>query len=350
MRAAVMGLGSWGTAFGLVLADAGHDVRVWGRNQATVAAVNATRRNAGFHPDLELPASITAVDDAGAALAEAELVVLAVPAQSLRANLRVWGAQIPSGAVVLSLLKGLEQGSHARMSEVVASEAGCQPERIGVLSGPNLAREVVQRQPTASVIACVDGAVATQVQEWTRTPYFRPYTNADVVGVELGGVVKNVIALATGMAEGMGLGDNSKAAIMTRGLAEMTRLGVAMDADPLTFMGLAGVGDLVATCSSPLSRNRTFGENLGRGMTMGEVSAITAQTAEGVTSCAAVLELAQEHRVDMPITEHVSGVVAQGWSPRDMVVSLMSRVAKPEWHRVAAPDAGSPDAVVPDIG
>jgi glycerol-3-phosphate dehydrogenase (NAD(P)+) len=190
------------------------------------------------------------------------------------------------------------------------------------------------------VIASADAGVAQQVQEWTRTPYFRPYTNADVVGVELGGVVKNVIALATGMAEGMGFGDNSKAAIMTRGLAEMTRLGVAMEADPLTFMGLAGVGDLIATCSSPLSRNRTFGENLGRGMTMDEVAAITAQTAEGVTSCAAVLELAQEHQVDMPITEHVSGVIEQGWSPRDMVVSLMSRVAKPEWHRAAAPDIG----------
>ncbi|MCZ3387849.1 MAG: NAD(P)-dependent glycerol-3-phosphate dehydrogenase [Actinomycetia bacterium] len=345
MRAAVMGLGSWGTAFGLVLADAGHSVALWGRNLTTVAEVNSSRRNAQFHPDLELPASVTAHADTRATLAGADLVVLAVPAQSLRANLSEWADQIPRGAVVLSLLKGLEQGSHARMSEVVASEANCPAERIAVLSGPNLAREVVRRQPTASVIACADGSVATQVQEWTRTPYFRPYTNADVVGVELGGVVKNVIALATGMAEGMGFGDNSKAAIMTRGLAEMTRLGVAMAADPLTFMGLAGVGDLIATCSSPLSRNRTFGENLGRGMTMDEVAAITAQTAEGVTSCAAVLELAQEHHVDMPITEHVSGVIEQGWSPRDMVVSLMSRVAKPEWHRAVAPDP-----VAPDIG
>lgn len=345
MRTAVMGLGSWGTAFGLVLADAGHEVSLWGRNQRTVDEVNATRRNGGFHPDVELPSSVSGVGDTSVALEGAQLVVLAVPAQSLRANLRAWGDQIPPGAVVLSLLKGLEQGSHARMSEVVAAETSCPAECIGVLSGPNLAREVVQRQPTASVVACVDSAVALQVQEWTRTPYFRPYTNQDVVGVELGGVVKNVIALATGMAEGMGFGDNSKAAIMTRGLAEMTRLGVAMNADPLTFMGLAGVGDLIATCSSPLSRNRTFGENLGRGMTMAEVIAITAQTAEGVTSCAAVLELAREHQVDMPITEHVSGVVTQGWSPRDMVVSLMSRVAKPEWHRAVAPDA-----VLPDIG
>ncbi len=340
MQAAVMGLGSWGTAFAMVLADAGHDVRLWGRDAETVAQVNQSRCNARFHPGLELASQISATADAAVALEAADLVVLAVPAQSLRENLQVWGGAVPATAVTLSLMKGLERGSHARMSEVVDAATGCPRGRIAVLSGPNLAREVVQRQPTASVIACIDEDVAAEVQGWTRTPYFRPYTNTDVVGVELGGVVKNVIALATGMAEGMGFGDNSKAAIMTRGLAEMTRLGVAMDADPLTFMGLAGVGDLIATCSSPLSRNRTFGENLGRGMTMSEVTAITAQTAEGVTSCAAVLELAQEHGVDMPITEHVSGVVTQGWSPRDMVVSLMSRVAKPEWHQGASSDIG----------
>jgi glycerol-3-phosphate dehydrogenase (NAD(P)+) len=331
MHAAVMGLGSWGTAFGMVLADAGHEVRIWGRSAATVDTVRATRRNAAFHPDLELPESITAVADATTALMDAELVVLAVPAQSLRDNLRAWGPAIPPTAVVLSLMKGLERGSHARMSEVVVDELDLPAGQVAVLSGPNLAREVVQRQPTASVVACVDEEAAARVQGWTRTSYFRPYTNVDVVGVELGGVVKNVIALATGMAEGMGFGDNSKAAIMTRGLAEMTRLGVAMRADPLTFMGLAGVGDLIATCSSSLSRNRTFGENLGRGMSLAEVEAITSQTAEGVTSCAAVLELAGERGVDMPITEHVSGVVSQGWAPRDMVQSLMSRVAKPEW-------------------
>ena len=332
MQAAVMGLGSWGTAFAVVLADAGHDVRIWGRNPETVAKVQQTRRNEAFHPGLELAPAVSAVADAGEAVSDADLVVLAVPAQSLRENLQTWGDDIrPESAVVLSLLKGLERGSHKRMSEVVLAETSCASDQIAVLSGPNLAREVVQRQPTASVVACSDEGTAATVQSWVRTAYFRPYTNNDVIGVELGGVVKNVIALATGMAEGMGFGDNSKAAIMTRGLAEMTRLGRAMKADPLTFMGLAGVGDLIATCSSPLSRNRTFGENLGRGMSLDEVVAITAQTAEGVTSSEAVLELAREHGVDMPITEHVSGVVTQGWSPRDTVQSLMSRVAKPEW-------------------
>ena len=332
MQAAVMGLGSWGTAFAAVLADAGHDVRIWGRNPETVAKVQQTRRNEAFHPGLELAPAVSAVTDAGEAVTDADLVVLAVPAQSLRENLQAWGGHIrPENTIVLSLLKGLERGSHKRMSEVVLAETSCASDQVAVLSGPNLAREVVQRQPTASVVACSDEGTAATVQSWVRTAYFRPYTNNDVIGVELGGVVKNVIALATGMAEGMGFGDNSKAAIMTRGLAEMTRLGRAMKADPLTFMGLAGVGDLIATCSSPLSRNRTFGENLGQGMSLDEVVAITAQTAEGVTSSEAVLELAREHGVDMPITEHVSGVVTQGWSPRDTVQSLMSRVAKPEW-------------------
>ena len=331
MHAAVMGLGSWGTAFGVVLADAGHEVRIWGRNAERVSVVQETRRNDAFHPGLELPPSITAVSDPHEVLSEAQLVVLAIPAQSLRDNLVAWGHQVPTDAIVLSLLKGLERGTHLRMSQVVLAETSVPRERVAVLSGPNLAREVVQRQPTASVVACVSAEGGAQVQEWVRTDYFRPYTGNDVIGVELGGVVKNVIALATGMAEGMGFGDNSKAAIMTRGLAEMTRLGRAMDADPLTFMGLAGVGDLVATCSSPLSRNRTFGENLGRGMSLDEVVAITSQTAEGVTSSEAVLELAREHDVDMPITKHVSGVLTKGWSPRDTVRSLMGRVAKPEW-------------------
>ncbi len=332
MQAAVMGLGSWGTAFGLVLADAGHSVAVWGRNPATVASVNSSRRNVQFHPDLDLPASITAFADTRAALECADLVVLAVPAQSLRANLSEWADQIPSSAVVLSLLKGLEQGSHARMSEVVAFEAHCPEERIAVLSGPNLAREVVRRQPTASVIASADGSVAKQVQEWTQTPYFRPYTNSDVVGVELGGVVKNVIALAVGMAAGLGFGDNSRASVITRGLAETTRLGVALGADPYTFSGLAGLGDLVATCSSPLSRNRTFGEKLGQGQSVEQIRASTRTVAEGVTSCEAVLDVAASHGVVVPIVEHVAEVVRGEMSPVDMLRAFVAREPKPERH------------------
>lgn len=333
MRAAVMGLGSWGTAFSMVLADAGNEVTVWGRDPEVVHAVNKSRRNAGFHPNLELPDSLVATADPAEALHGADVVVLALPAQSLRANLDNWRGVAPSGAPIVSLMKGLEVGTLARMSEVVCDVWKVPDTQVVVISGPNLAGEIVLRQPAATVVAATDTSVAQAIQAAVRTDYFRPYTNPDVVGVELGGVVKNVIALATGMAEGMGFGDNSKAAIITRGLAEMTRLGVAMGASPMTFMGLAGIGDLVATCSSPLSRNRTFGENLGRGMSLEEVEAITSQTAEGVTSSRAVLDLARAHDVDMPITEHVASVAHDGLSPRDMVVSLMGRVAKPEWHQ-----------------
>jgi glycerol-3-phosphate dehydrogenase (NAD(P)+) len=332
MRTAVMGLGSWGTAFGMVLADAGNDVVLCGRDAELARTVTATHQNPRFHPGIVLPSSIVATTDPAAALGAAEVVVLAIPSQSLRENLTRWRPLLSPDAVVVSLMKGLEVGTLSRMSQVIMEVGQVPAERVVVLSGPNLAGEIALHQPAASVLACVEPGVAETIQRTCQTDYFRPYTNADVVGVELGGVVKNVIALATGMAEGMGFGDNSKAAIMTRGLAEMTRLGLAMGADPMTFMGLAGIGDLVATCSSPLSRNRTFGENLGRGMSMDEVMAITSQTAEGVTSSRAVLELARRHQVDMPITEHVAGVVYDKGSPRDMVRSLMSRVAKPEWQ------------------
>ena len=331
MRIAVMGLGSWGTAFSMVLADAGNDVTIWGRDEALVLTVNDEHVNPRFHPGISIPSKVQATTSPGVALGDAELVVLAIPAQSLRRNLEDWRSHLPTDAMVVSLMKGLEVGTLARMSEVVVDVTSTSPDQVAVLSGPNLAGEIALRQPAASVVASSSAATAEVIQGVCQTAYFRPYTNTDVVGVELGGVVKNVIALATGIAEGMRFGDNSKAAIITRGLAEMTRLGQAMGASPMTFMGLAGIGDLVATCSSPLSRNRTFGENLGKGLSVAEVEARSMQTAEGVRSSAAVLELARAHDIDMPITEHVASVVEHGRSPRDMVGSLMSRVAKPEW-------------------
>jgi glycerol-3-phosphate dehydrogenase (NAD(P)+) len=237
---------------------------------------------------------------------------------------------LPQGCVLVSLMKGIELGTTRRMSQVVSEVTGAGPERIAVISGPNLAPEIARRQPAASVVACSEEAVAEKLQEVCLTSYFRPYTNVDVVGVELCGAVKNVIALAVGMAAGMGFGDNSKASIITRGLAEMTRLGLALGADSATFAGLAGLGDLVATCMSPLSRNRTFGESLGRGMTLDEVVAATRQTAEGVKSCESILELARTHRVDMPITEHVVAAVHDGLPPGEIVRRIMSRSAKSE--------------------
>jgi glycerol-3-phosphate dehydrogenase (NAD(P)+) len=231
----------------------------------------------------------------------------------------------------VSLMKGVELGTAKRMSEVIAEITGAAAERIAVVSGPNLAHEVAEEQPTATVVACVDEARATEVQKLCGTPYFRPYTNTDVVGCELGGAVKNVIALACGIAVGMGFGDNTLASIITRGLAETARLGEFLGADPLTFAGLAGMGDLVATCSSPLSRNRTFGERLGFGESLEQAQAAThGQVAEGVKSCVSVLELARRHEVDVPITGAVAGVCAGRITPRQMLEQLMSRSMKSE--------------------
>ncbi|MFJ6213157.1 NAD(P)H-dependent glycerol-3-phosphate dehydrogenase [Streptomyces sp. NPDC092296] len=329
-RCAVYGNGSWGTAFAMVLADAGCEVVLWGRRAELADAVNRTHVNPAYLPGVRLPETITATSDPAAAAAGAEFAVLAVPSQTLRGNLAAWAPLLEPDAVLVSLMKGVELGTAKRMSEVIAEVADAGPERVAVVSGPNLAGEIANRQPAASVVACADEDVAKRLQAACHTGYFRPYTNTDVVGCELGGAVKNVIALAVGMADGMGLGDNTKASLITRGLAETSRLGRAFGADPYTFAGLAGMGDLVATCSSPLSRNHTFGINLGRGMTLAEAVAATSQTAEGVKSCESVLDLARRSGVEMPITEAVVDVVHNGKPTGRVVKELMSRSAKAE--------------------
>ena len=327
-KVAVMGSGSWGTAFALVVSDAGNDVTLWARRPELAAKINAEHRNVDYFPTVELPESLVAVSDADEAMAGADFVVLAVPSQSLRSNLGRW--TIPADAVVVSLAKGIELGSCLRMSEVIAEAGQITPERIAVVTGPNLAREIADRQPSASVVASESEATAAALQAVCHTARFRAYTNTDVVGCELGGATKNVIALAVGMAVGLGLGSNATASVITRGLAETTRLGQALGASPYTFSGLAGLGDLVATCSSPLSRNRTFGEELGKGRTVAEITASTRQVAEGVKSCASIQELAARHQIEMPIVENVAAVVAGELTSAEMITSLMSRSAKPE--------------------
>ena len=329
-RVAVFGTGSWGTAFAAVLADAGSQVRLWGRRAELVGRINDSHVNDDYLPDLLLSEAISATTDPEEALDGVDIVVLALPSQTLRVNLAAWAHFLPHQAAVVSLMKGVELGTAKRMSEVIAEVAGVAPERIVVVSGPNLASEIAAKQPAASVVACVDESLAERVAVACAAPYFRPYTNTDVVGTELGGAVKNVIALAVGMAEGMGMGDNTKATIITRGLAETVRLGVALGADPATFSGLAGVGDLIATCMSPLSRNYTFGVNLGRGMTVGEVMAMSRQTAEGVKSCQSILQLAHRHGIDVPIIENVAAVVHEGRAPDLVADMLMSRARKAE--------------------
>jgi glycerol-3-phosphate dehydrogenase (NAD(P)+) len=326
----VLGTGSWGTAFAKVLADAGTDVVLWARRPELAAAVRDTHENPDYLPGITLPGNLTATSDALEAVDGAEFVVLAVPSQSLRDNLAAVAPGLAPGSVLVSLMKGVELGTTKRMSEVVVEVADVPLDRVAVVSGPNLAKEIAMGQPAATVVACSDDDACARLQAASTTSYFRPYTNSDVVGCELGGAVKNVIALAVGMAEGMGFGDNTKASLITRGLAETSRLGAALGADPMTFMGLAGLGDLVATCTSPLSRNRTFGERLGRGETLEELIARKQQTAEGVKSCRSILDLARKHDVDMPITENVVRVVHEGVAPRDMVRALMSRSTKAE--------------------
>ncbi|MFC4906206.1 NAD(P)H-dependent glycerol-3-phosphate dehydrogenase [Actinomadura gamaensis] len=333
-RCAVLGAGSWGTVVAKLMCDAGSEVTLWGRRPEVVEAVNERHENPDYLPGVALPEQLRATTDAAEALAGADVVGIAVPAQTLRDNLADWAPHLPPDALLVSLMKGVELGTTRRMSEVIAEVAGVSPDRVAVFSGPNLARELAVGEPGAAVAACADMAGAEKLQAATMTPYFRTYTSTDVIGVELGGAVKNVIALCVGMAVGLGFGDNTKSVLMTRGLAEIARLGATLGADEHTFAGLAGMGDLVASCSSPLSRNRTFGENLGRGMTPDQVTAVTKQTAEGVKSSKAVLELARKHGVEMPITEEVVAVLHEGKPVKEAGLALITRSPKPERYGV----------------
>jgi glycerol-3-phosphate dehydrogenase (NAD(P)+) len=331
VAAAVLGAGAWGTAVAKVLADAGTDVTLWARRAEVADEINISHTNTRYLPDIALPRQIRATSDPAVALDGACTVLLAVPSQTLRANLVGWTGLISDGATLVSLAKGVELGTLMRMSQVVVQVTGADPSRVAVVSGPNLAGEIVDEQPAATVVACTDSGRAVTLQRALSTGYFRPYTNADVIGTEIGGACKNVIALACGMAAGVGLGENTLAAIITRGLAEIMRLGIAMGAKAATLAGLAGVGDLVATCTSPHSRNRTFGERLGGGATIETaLAAAGGHVAEGVTSCAAVLALASSYDVEMPLTDAVHRVCHRGLSVDEAVVLLLGRSHKPE--------------------
>jgi glycerol-3-phosphate dehydrogenase (NAD(P)+) len=325
---AVMGSGSWGTAMALTLCDNDHHVTIRARRPEVCAKINTEHRNPDYFGDLALPTSLRAVSDAAEAMQDAEFVVLAVPSQTLRVTLADW--QLPEQAVVVSLAKGVELGTHLRMSQVIMEVSGIPADRIAVLTGPNLSHEIAARQPAAAVVASTLEETAIAVQRLFHTTTFRPYTNTDVIGCELGGATKNVIALAVGMATGMGYGANATSSLITRGLAEITRLGETMGANPHTFSGLAGLGDLVATCSSPLSRNRSFGEELGRGRTVADIAGSTRQVAEGVKSCFSIKALAEKYGVEMPITYAVCAVIDGSLDPNSLVQTLLSRAPKPE--------------------
>ena len=330
---AVMGAGSWGTTYAGVIADAGFPVTVWARSEEAARELREEHTNSKYLPGIRFNDRITATSDPVEALRDAEVVVLAVPAQSLRDNLQQWKGHIRSDAIIVSLMKGIELDTGLRMSEVIAEVTGFDDKQIAVVSGPNLAREIAEHQPTATVVACTCPENAEEIARRSANSYFRPYTNSDVVGVELGGAVKNVIALAVGIADGQGLGDNSKASIITRGLAEITRLALVMGAQAHTMAGLAGMGDLVATCASPLSRNRSFGRLMGEGLSVDEAAAKTKQTAEGVKSAPAVLGLGAAHDVDLPITQAVSAVIDGRLHVDDVAGLLLARKRKDESQR-----------------
>ncbi len=331
---AVMGAGAWGTALAKVLAEAGGpdaEIMLWARRSDVAEQINATRYNPAYLPGTALPPGIRATADAAEALHGATTVLLGVPAQNLRSNLERWSGLIADGATLVSLAKGIELGTLMRMSQVVISVTGVDPSQVAVLSGPNLASEIAECQPTATVVACSDSGRAVALQRMLNTGYFRPYTNSDVVGTEIGGACKNVIALACGMAAGVGLGENTAAAIITRGLAEIMRLGIALGAKGATLAGLAGVGDLVATCTSPHSRNRSMGERLGRGATMeAALQGKDGHVVEGVTSCESVLALASSYDVEMPLTDAVHRVCHKGLSVDEAMALLLGRSTKPE--------------------
>jgi glycerol-3-phosphate dehydrogenase (NAD(P)+) len=329
-RATVVGTGAWGTTFAQVLADAGCDVTLWGRDAALCARIDAGHVNDAHLPGVRLPDAVRASPDAATALAGAELVAVAIPVQVARSVLTPVADAVPPDALVVSLMKGVELATDRRTSQLLSEALALPDERVAVLSGPNLAKEIAARQPTATVIASVSDDTATLVARTVQTAYFRPYTSPDVVGVELCGAVKNVIAIAVGIAQGRGLGYNTTATLVTRGLAEIRRLGLRLGADGETFSGLAGAGDLMATCASPLSRNHSLGVLLGQGAGLEEAITRTEGTAEGVKTSRAVAELAATLEVDMPITDAVARVLFEGLPVDDLAPMLLGRPMKAE--------------------
>lgn len=335
MKIAVLGAGSWGTAMAVMLAQKHGTVVLWARKSTMAERLQKERQNMDYLPAITFPDTLLVTDDLAAAVNNAELIVLATPSHAIRDTAASLRPYIALNAVVVSAAKGLELGSLKRMSEVLAEELPEQINNIAVISGPSHAEEAGLKQPTTVVAAAASQNVAEFVQDAFMMPYFRVYTNPDVIGVEMGGALKNIIALGAGIADGLNLGDNAKAALMTRGLAEITRLGIAMNANPLTFAGLSGIGDLIVTCTSKHSRNRRAGILLAQGKTVEEVQAQTNMVVEGIRSTLAAYELARRFQVQMPITEQIYQVLYQHKSPKEGVMDLMMRGKTHEMEEVA---------------
>ncbi len=327
MKATVIGDGGWGTALAMVLDRNGHEVTVWGPFADYLDEVKSAGENTAYLPGVKMPESLKWTSDHETAVTGADLVVLVVPSRFYKPVVEAFKPFIPETALIVSATKGLDEQTHERMSETAEHILG---RPVAVLSGPSHAEEVARGVPCAVAIAAKDHSVAEKIQALFVNDAFRVYTLDDVVGVELGGALKNVVAVAAGISDGMGFGDNSKAALMTRGIAEITRLGVALGAKPETFSGLSGIGDLMVTCMSRHSRNRGVGERLGKGETLEEIMAGMKMVAEGIWNCQAAKELADELGISVPITEQVNAVVHEGKDPRKAVLDLMSRAPKAE--------------------
>lgn len=338
MKIAVIGAGSWGTATAGLLAKRGHNITLWALEEDVVAGINETHRNPQYLSEMLLPSSLKATHDMEKALNGADIAVMVVVSHAMREVVENARPFLGKDVVIVSQTKGVENGTFLRMTEVIEDVLGASAkDRVAVLSGPNHAEEVSKEIPSATVIAAHDRDVARTLQEAFMTPYFRVYTNPDIVGVEIAGATKNIVAIAAGMSDGLGFGDNSKASLLTRGLAEMTRLGTALGAHPLTFSGLAGVGDLVVTCFSRHSRNRLVGERLAGGQSIEEIYSDIHMIAEGVQTSRAVRGLAAKRSVNMPIADHVYEVLYENRRPIDCLQDLMSRAAKEESEELVTP-------------
>lgn len=327
-KVTIIGDGAWGTALGLILHQGGHQVRIWGPFPETLARIRSRGENVDFLPGVSLPPQMEWIADRADAVAGADVVVLASPTKYMRAVLESFAGLVPKPALIVSVAKGFDAASRQRMSEV--AQAVLQSGPVAALSGPSFAGEVAAGAPTAVVIACRDHARAVALQEVFNSRRFRVYTSDDVVGVELGGALKNVVAVAAGVCGGIGYGHSAQAALITRGLAEMTRLGAAMGAHPATFAGLSGMGDLVLTCTSRLSRNYTVGERLGRGEKLEVIVGGMKQVAEGILNCATARALARETGIPTPIIDEVHAMVNEGKAPQAAVESLLARDPRPE--------------------
>ncbi|PTX59891.1 glycerol-3-phosphate dehydrogenase (NAD(P)+) [Melghirimyces profundicolus] len=325
-KAAVLGAGSWGTVLAAVLEDNGLDVTLWARRKELAAEINRQRTNSRYLPDIHLPEALKAVDSIEEAVAGKDLVLFVVPSHSMRAVAKMAAPHLGEETAVIHAAKGFELGSLKRMSEVLEEELpASNSERIAVLSGPSHAEEVIRKSPTAVVVASNHPSAAEEAQSYLINSYFRVYTHPDVTGVEVGGSLKNIIALGAGLTDGLGFGDNAKAALVTRGLAEMARLGMAMGAKPITFAGLSGVGDLVVTCTSRHSRNWRAGHLLSKGIGLEEVLKRMGMVVEGVKTTQAAIGLAEKNRVEMPIARELYAVLFDGKHPRQAVEDLMAR-------------------------